>query len=103
MMLLGSCEQKATPSQENLQEESAFDALQQEIASFDAQFQKGNDSELRYSWDDFLADVKEFFSDCGAVVVADVVGLTEDSSVTVSIGSDGKLTPSGTLKLFHHL
>ena len=32
MMLLGSCEQKATPSQENLQEKSAFDALQQEFS-----------------------------------------------------------------------
>lgn len=46
-----------------------------------------------------MTDVKEFFSDCGAVVVADVVGLTEDSSVTVSIGSDGKLTPSGTINI----
>ena len=95
IMLLGSCEQKATPSQENLQEKSAFDALEQEIKSFDAQFQNGNDAELRGFW----AAIKEFFSDCGAVIVADVVGLTEDSSVTVSIGSDGKLTPSGTINI----
>ena len=99
MMLLGSCEQKAIPSQENLQEESAFDALQQEIASFDAQFQNGNDAELRGFWSDLWAGIKEFFSDCGAVVVADVVGLTEDSSMSVSIGSDGKLTPSGTINI----
>ena len=58
MMLLGSCEQKATPSQENIQEESAFDALQQEIASFDAQFQNGNNAELRGFWSDLWAGIK---------------------------------------------
>lgn len=98
MMLLGSCEQKATPSQENLQEESAFDALQQEIASFDAQFQKGNDSELRYSWDDFWAYVKEFFSDCGAVVVADVVAAADNTSVSISSNSKGEVGLSATIK-----
>ncbi len=98
MMLLGSCEQKATPSQENLQEESAFDALQQEIASFDAQFQKGNASELRYSWDDFWADVKEFFSDCGAVVVADVVAAADNTSVSISSNSKGEVGLLATIK-----
>lgn len=98
MMLLGSCEQKATPSQENLQEESAFDALQQEIASFDAQFQKGNDAELRGFFDDFWADVKEFFSDCGAVVVADVVAAADNTSVSISSNSKGEVGLSATIK-----
>lgn len=98
MMLLGSCEQKAAPSQENLQEESAFDALQQEIASFDAQFQNGNDAELRGFWDDLWAGIKEFFSDCGAVVVADVVAAADNTSVSISSNSKGEVGISATIK-----
>lgn len=99
IMLLGSCEQKATPSQESLQEETSFEALQQEIYSFDLRFQQENESELRGFWRDLWKGIKEFFSDCGAVVVADVVGFAENSSVSVSIDSDWHLTPSGTLNI----
>lgn len=99
MMLFSSCKKTENSSQERLQEEISFKALQQEIYSFDLQFQQENKSELRGFWSDLWQGIKEFFSDCGAVVVADVAGLAENSSVSVSINSDWNLTPSGTLNV----
>lgn len=95
IMLLARCGQNASPSQEVFQKETAFDDLQQKIYSFDLQFQQQNESELRGFW----SSVRDIFLNCGAVVIADVVALADNSSVSMSINSEGKLTPTGTLNV----
>lgn len=88
-MLVTSCKQNASFLQEDLQEKTSFSALQQEISSFDVQFQRQNASQFRGWWSDFFDAVKKFFSDCGSVVVADVAGLAENTTVSVSPKPNG--------------
>lgn len=84
-----SCEKKNDPSQKNNNGGDEFQLLQQEISSWDVRFQQQYGNELRISWGDLFNAVKEFFSDCGAVVVADVVALAENTKVTVSTSAGG--------------